>query len=428
MDKQLDEIQEQAIVNSCDVSRRLYCVSGAAGTGKTTLIEAIYDKLTKAGHDVLLVAPTAAAARRIYKATGLPASTIHRALAFSSPGKRDLKTGKYTGTAVPKYHEGNRMPYDVVIGDEYAMVNWRVHRSLVSAMKPGAILRCFGDLNQLQPIEESDVDRERESPFTEMLKKSNGTILMKIYRQDEEFQDIIENCSRILKGLPPQRSAHYCINYTETPVDDLERYVMECIENGIDFSKEENQIITPINKSWIGIHALNTMLQRCFFDVGPDAYQLERHDWNKKAGNYTSLVIGDKVVNWKNNYDLGFFNGEGGYVKELREDGVIVIEDEERTIEVPPYQEIVIRGETISWNPQKELYLGYAKTTHKTQGNEYQHCVYMLNKSAQFVVNRANFYTASSRPRKSFQLFTDQKTIWQAVNRIGDFKPPMRKK
>jgi ATP-dependent exoDNAse (exonuclease V) alpha subunit len=203
---------------------------------------------------------------------------------------------------------------------------------------------------------------------------------------------------------------------------------MECLDNGIDFSKEENQVITPINKSWIGIHALNTMLQRCFFDVGPDAYALERHDWDKKAGNYTSLVVGDKVVNWKNNYDLGFFNGEGGYVKELREDGVIVIEDEERVIELPPYQEIILRGETISWNPQKDLYLGYAKTTHKTQGNEYLHCVYMLNKSAHYVVNRPNFYTASSRPRRSFQLFTDQKTIWQAVNRIGEFSPPMRKR
>lgn len=429
MEHILDELQEQAVMKCCDISTRLYCVTGPAGAGKTELIKTIHKKLTDAGHDVLLVAPTAAAARRIWKATGLPASTIHRALKFSSPGERDPKTGEYKGTSVPGYDKNNPMPYDVVIGDEYAMVNRVVHRALVSAMKPGALLRCFGDLNQLPPIEESDADKEAGSIFAELLRKSNGTILTKIYRQDGEYQDIIENCSRILQGITPKATKNYRIKFTGEdrpevgPVYLLEQYVMECLENGIDFSKEENQIITPINRTWIGIHSLNTMLQRCFKDIGGDAYYPERHDWDKKAGYITALVVGDKVCNWKNNYGLNFFNGEGGYVKEIdHKDGTVVIQDEEREIVMPPYQEIVIRGQTIGFNPQKDLYLGYAKTTHKCQGNEFMHCSYILNKSAFYTVNRANFYTASSRPRRSFQLFTDQRTIWQAVNRVGEFK------
>lgn len=421
-----DPIQEEAITNCCDLTKRVWPVTGPAGVGKTWLIKRIYDNLVAAGYEVLLTAPTAAAARRIWVSTRLPACTIHRALMFSSPGERDPNTGKPTGHSVPKFGANNKLPYDVILGDEYAMVNWETHRALVEAIKPGAVLRPFGDVQQLQPIESKDLDKDRPSPFQEMLQKFTGTTLTNIYRQTEEFGDIVDNCQRILKGITPQRTKNYRIAYTDSPVVELERYVMACLEKEIDFSRTENQIITPKNDGWIGIHALNAMLQRCFFD-NINAHPLERHSWDNKKGNSLSINIGDKIVNWKNNYDLGFFNGEGGHVKEITPDGVVVIEDEDREIPVPPYQEIVVRGETISWNPQKDLYLGYAKTTHKTQGNEYQHIVYVLNKSAQFVANRSNFYTASSRARKSVQIFTDQRTIWQAVTRVGEFKPFKRK-
>lgn len=421
-----DEKQLEAITNCCDLTKRVWPVTGPAGVGKTWLIKTIYESLTAKGYMVLLCAPTAAAARRIWISTRIPAATIHRSLAYSSPGERDKTTGKYTGTSVPKFTRTNPMPYDVIIGDEYAMVNWETHRALVEAIKPGAVLRPFGDVQQLQPIESADADKERDSPFKEMLTKFGGTTLTHIYRQTEEFGDIVDNCQRILKGVPPQRTKNYRIQYTEEPVKALEEYVMRSLEEGVDFSKEENQIITPMNERWIGVHALNAMLQRCFFD-NRDAHVVERHPWDLKKGHSLLIQPGDKIVNWKNNQDLGFYNGEGGYVKEITPDGSIVIEDGEREIAVPPYQELVIRGQVISWNPQRDLYLGYAKTTHKTQGNEYQHVVYVLNKTALYVMNRANIYTASSRARKSVHVITDQRSIWNAVTRVGDFKPAKKR-
>jgi exodeoxyribonuclease V alpha subunit len=421
-----DEKQKEAIAYCTDLTKRVWPVTGPAGVGKTWLIKNIYESLVAKGYMVLLCAPTAAAARRIWKSTGIEAATIHRSLQYSSPGARDQQTGKYTGVSVPKFTRNNPMPYDVIIGDEYAMVNWETHRALVEAIKPGAVLRPFGDVQQLQPIESADADKERDSPFKEMLQKFGGTTLTHIYRQTEEFGDIVDNCQRILKGVPPQRTKNYQIKYTEEPVKVLEEYIMQSLENGIDFSKEENQVITPMNDRWIGVHALNAMLQRCFYDIG-GGHPVERHAWDRKKDISLTIVPGDKIVNWKNNRDLGFFNGEGGYVKEVTQDGSIVIVDEDREISVPPYQEMVIRGEVISWNPQRDLYLGYAKTTHKTQGNEYQNVVYVLNKSAMWVASRANFYTASSRARKSVHVITDQRTIWQACQRVGEFKPARRK-
>ena len=105
---ELDPIQALA-VERCVGDERLVAVTGPAGTGKTTIIKKAYDKLVeqyppiecekKNGdkfliHQVRLCAPTGKAARRMTEATGIPASTIHMLLEYSSPGDPDPKTGK----------------------------------------------------------------------------------------------------------------------------------------------------------------------------------------------------------------------------------------------------------------------------------------------------------------------------------------------
>src|SRR5690606_29136416 len=117
---------------------RIVPVTGVAGTGKTTIIRIVYNELREAGYSVVLCAPTGKAAKRIYEATGIPALTIHRLLEYPHPGERDEKTGKALATTDPKRNRGNPLPHDIVIADEYAMVNLEVHSNLVHALKSGA--------------------------------------------------------------------------------------------------------------------------------------------------------------------------------------------------------------------------------------------------------------------------------------------------
>ena len=160
-----DKTQAEAIGACCDISRRIVPVTGAAGTGKTTILQNVYKTLKARGHQVVLCAPTGKAAKRIQEATGIRARTIHRLLEYPHPGERDEKTGKTLISTDPKRDRQNPIDFDVVLVDEYAMVSVEVHRNLIDALPHGGIIRMFGDANQLQPIESSKRLQAEPSSF-----------------------------------------------------------------------------------------------------------------------------------------------------------------------------------------------------------------------------------------------------------------------
>jgi len=86
--------QLEALKACVDITNRVVAITGAAGSGKTTILRRIYLELQEHGYNVVLCSPTGKAAKRIYEATGIEAKTIHRLLKYSHPGDPDPKTGK----------------------------------------------------------------------------------------------------------------------------------------------------------------------------------------------------------------------------------------------------------------------------------------------------------------------------------------------
>lgn len=416
-----DAEQLQAIELSCKLETRFWPVTGPAGTGKTTLIRDIYLHFKKAGITVVLAAPTGKAAKRIQEATGIPAMTIHRLLEYTHPGERDPKTGKHYGTSEPRRHAGNRLEYQVVLVDEYAMVNHELHANLIAAIPPGGVVRVFGDINQLQPIEKQTVFRDKPSPFEYALTKFTGTRLKTIHRQGEG-SGIVVNAKMILEKRFPASRPDFKMLMTDKPLKALEALVLG--DDAADYQSMKNQIITPMNKSFIGTHALNALLQRWFYpDAVANGYYVDRHDWEKQFPLY--LLPGNKVINVENNYDLELYNGEGGIVKEITDAGEIVIDDGTRQVVIPPIQEYERaigsnpdgspKTKLLTFNPQKNLQLAYAITTHKSQGSEFDNVTYILNKSVQAMCCRPNIYTAVTRARSHVNLVADQKALYASV-------------
>ena len=113
----LDEKQNEAIKLCKDKEKRLVGITGGAGTGKTTIIKKVYEELTQDGFVVAVAAPTGKASKRIQEATGIDATTIHRLLEYPMPKDEDPNVFHK-----PKRNRNNRLEFDVVICDEYAMV------------------------------------------------------------------------------------------------------------------------------------------------------------------------------------------------------------------------------------------------------------------------------------------------------------------
>lgn len=413
---ELDETQRLAVELCCNMKKRIVGVTGQAGTGKTTIMRLVHEMLTKNGYNVVLCAPTGKAAKRIQEATGIPAMTIHRLLEYPRPGERNPKTGQALMSGVPKRDRFNPLDQDVVLADEYAMVSTEVHRNLVDALPRGGVIRVFGDINQLPPIEQNKQLKAKPSPFATMLDKFDSVTLTAIHRQ-EEGSGIVANGALILKGQLPKRLDDFSLKFTDYPVMALREFTLAALNDGIDYSSTAHQIISPTNKGWIGTAELNNMLQRLFHknDLSK-SLELPRHEWDKYKK--YRVDVGDKVIWTQNNYELEVFNGETGIVKEVTEYGEVVIDFGDRVLSIPPLLEALNRwNKTVQYDPRRDIDLAYCVTTHKAQGSEYQHVTYVLNRSTQFLQCRPNLYTAVTRARKRVHVITDQYSLTTSVSR-----------
>ena len=407
---EFDDDQAAAAGACCDTSKRIVAVTGQAGTGKTTIMRDVYDTLIARGFTVALCAPTGKAAKRIKEATGVPASTIHRLLEYPHPGDVNPKTGKPEITTEPRRDRRKPLDFRVILADEYAMVSKEVHRNLLDALPNGGIIRMFGDANQLQPIEPSKRLQEQPSPFVRMLEKFDGHWLNVIHRQDEG-SSIISNGARINKGQMPKRTEDFKLTITDTPVHIIEDVIMDGLNgsDSPDYTNLENQIISPTKQGWIGTESLNNKVQQLVQPADKEYVELERHTWS----NFTEqrVVVGDKVIQMKNNYGLGVFNGESGIVKDIDASGQVLIDYGDKQILVPPIMAMEGRHGRYNLNPQKDVDLAYVITTHKSQGCEYDHVTYVMNRSRSFVLGRKNFYTGITRARKTVHVVTDQRAM-----------------
>ena len=156
-----DELQHQAIDACCDTSKRIVAVTGKAGTGKTVILEEVSRRLEQAGYTVQSSAPTGKAAKRIREATGLQAMTNHRMLGYGMPRESKWMTTRQATRRSCRCQHWTTLRHDAIHCNTtpscVMSMRWstrRSHRNLIDALKAGARICMFGDVNQLKPIEE----------------------------------------------------------------------------------------------------------------------------------------------------------------------------------------------------------------------------------------------------------------------------------
>ena len=427
-----DDKQRAAIDACCDVKKRIVAVTGKAGTGKTLIMKEVSDRLSEAGYSVQTSAPTGKAAKRIREVTGLDAMTNHRMLGYGMPVDLEVEDEKKGGTKVvqvstgPKYDRSKPLMYDTILCDEYAMVNQDIHRGIINALKSGARLCMFGDVNQLRPIEEDKRLDNQPSAFMAALEKFGGIILDTIHRHDAG-SGIATNGALILQGRMPRGSDDFALRQTDNPVRAVQEFVELSLSSGHDYSDSDNQIITCMNKSWIGTQKLNIVLQSMFWDRARPFIELPRYRIGNVQQPPIRVQVGSKVVYTANTYDLGHddgsfaFNGEVGKVININyEEGSVEIDFGDRTVIIPPLLVVVYNdGRAVEQDPRRNIDHAYVLTTHKCQGSEYKHVAYVLNKATMWAQSRRNFYTAVTRAREHCTVFTDMMSLSKSTKFVG---------
>ena len=133
--------QREAVLNALE--NGMMVITGGPGTGKTTIIKAIIHLFKAAGLEVALAAPTGRAAKRLAETTGETAKTIHRLLGF---GSESVNGNRF------QVNEDDPLAADVLIVDEFSMVDLVLFYNLLKAITPGTRLIVVGDVDQLPSV------------------------------------------------------------------------------------------------------------------------------------------------------------------------------------------------------------------------------------------------------------------------------------
>ena len=131
------------------LSHPISIMTGGPGSGKTTTLRFILGiyKAAFPANEVLLAAPTGRASRRMAEQTGMYASTLHPALGLVTDEDSPL-------------NDKELLSADLVVVDEFSMVDMRLAYILLDRIKSGAQLIIVGDADQLPSVGAGNVLRE----------------------------------------------------------------------------------------------------------------------------------------------------------------------------------------------------------------------------------------------------------------------------
>ncbi len=409
---QLSEEQQKAIDLCSDVSNRIVCVTGQAGTGKTTILREVHKNLTEhygrtpsqEEPTVMLAAPTGRAAKRIEEATNIEARTIHRLLRYTSPEVQDDDTE----ITYPRKDKRNPLIQDAILIDEASMIDEELWRGVVDALKRGAIIRFFGDINQLPPVASTT------SPFAAAMKKFPTSILTHNYRSND---GIIEVSDKIIRDRIPRSNDKASI-FRIKQGEQFYHIKEICDSHEGNFCDLKSQIIAPTQNTKAGCVPINNFIQQRYNKEVEKILVYEVFDGKTTA---KSFKRGDKVLWTKNDYNLEIMNGTLGIVQgfDIDNGSIKVTFDGNRDVEIPASMETFnpTTGEKYRYDPRKNLVLGYAITTHKSQGSQFDTVLYVLSNSR--AATRQNVYTAVTRAKNNLMILNIAGCLAKALMNVA---------
>lgn len=385
------DLQQEAIVNS--LSSKLSVITGGPGTGKSTIICGILRTYAKLNHlvfpceeldmKIALMAPTGRAAKRMEEVTHFKATTIHKALGYN-----------YEGMFTK--NEKSPLSVSLVIVDEASMMDTELSASLIRALPSACQLIFVGDENQLPSVSPGNV-------FHDLIASDlfSTVRLRQIMRQAKD-SDIIRFSNMIMEEQIDYRifSAKKEVYFYPCEAGNLKWMLYKLLDAYLSSGNDlfgGIQVLIPMYAGIAGIDAMNEAISNRY---NPQEEKIVREERIFKKD--------DKVLQLKNEPELGIMNGDIGKILEI-------VKKENQEILVIDFD-----GKILSYPTKNldDLRLAYAISVHKSQGSEYDYVILPILPCYSRMLRKKIIYTAATRAKKKLILVGQIETLNQAIHTL----------
>lgn len=359
--------QAEAVTTS--LSSYVSCITGGAGTGKTTVLKTVLRAYHQMGFEIHAVALSGRAAMRLHESIGFITSTIAK-----------LLSGK-------PIEPSAEQPNHLLVIDEASMVDLPIMYRIVNHTHPTVRLILTGDPDQLPPIGCGKILADIVDA------KTVANTMLDIVKRQEGSTGIPEYSKLINQGVIPESLSAAAISFHETNTADIAKVCCELFQR----SPKNSRVMAP-TKSLVS--EINKLTQQA---VNSDSDSLEFEINGEKF--ILPLRLNDAVLFTQNHYDKGIQNGSLGTLTSVLSTGENFGE-----VTLDSGEKVEITQSVLDC-----MELGYAITLHKAQGSQFPRIIIALQKGK--IVDRAWLYTAITRAENEIHIVgsrNDMKRITQA--------------
>ena len=388
-------------------------LNGFAGAGKTYSTKGLINMLKANNKSFKLFSPTGRAAKVLAENTNEPASTIHRGLGYAPPNQ-------WT------YNEEHKLHCDIVIVDEFSMVDIWLFRRLLGAIDfRYTKLLMIGDNAQLPSVSCGNLLHDfMESniiptvTLNKIFRYSSGG-LMRVATDTRCCKSYLSNDMKSKATTFGDNQDYMFIDLTSELIPkNVVALYKKLLENG--HSIEDIQVLTAKNIGECGSVELNNMIQR----VANRNYGSEV---NMKIGN-TTYYEGDLILQCVNNYEAEIevehdpFSEENTTIFGLEEPMTAFVANGETGTIKEIYNTYVIidfNGVRVKYyrNDMNMVKLGYCISIHKSQGGGFKTVILCTPQSHTFMLNSNLLYVGLTRMKQKLYHLGSLQTVNQSVKK-----------
>lgn len=388
---------EQANVLKVINEKNIVILCGPAGSGKTSSVKALINMLDEELFTYELLAPTGISAKRLADVTERATQTIHKELALQS-----------------------YITQDVLIVDEFSFVGVKLFAQLLENVSPETKILLVCDDEQLPSIPcgnvIKDIMRADIVPTIKLTKifRYGDNALLTVATDIRNKKPYLNETGCIFEGHKINKEYSF-IEINDNPLSQVMEQYKKMLQK---YKQSDIIILSPFNIGDFGTYAINNKIQDTYNPLIGDA-EIVKSVQTSHGSTKVHYRKGDRVINTKNIYhavtpsefyegglkegETTVVNGDIGIVKKVDlENKCLIIDFSENTV-------------VFTFNDLAHLLLGYAISTHKSQGSEFPVVINIVHPQHSKMLTKNLLYVANTRAKELLIEIGDVATINKAI-------------